>query len=118
MYSASGDKTVRSWDIKTGKMLYLFEGHTDWVNALKAFSEVLFTGSRDLTAKCWSTKNGACLFTFVGHENSIRTIDVSLDFQTMCTAGKDKTVRGWDIQVLKSNIKFFFLTCHFLNKDR
>lgn len=99
LYSASADKTVKSWDLKKKEILYSFEGHEDWVNSLKVFEDVLFTGSRDLTAKCWSTKNGNCLFTFKGHENSIRTIDVDWMAGTLCTAGKDKTVRGWDIEV-------------------
>ena len=32
--SASFDKTVRLWDVKTGKVLHTFTGHSDFVYAV------------------------------------------------------------------------------------
>jgi ribosome assembly protein 4 len=32
--SGSADKTVKIWDCETGKELYTFEGHGEWIRCL------------------------------------------------------------------------------------
>ncbi|KAF2835972.1 hypothetical protein M501DRAFT_1007778 [Patellaria atrata CBS 101060] len=64
--SASGDRTVRLWDSKTGAGLSTLEGHTEWghtgwVSAV-TFSpdgQVVASASGDGTVRLWDSKTGA-----------------------------------------------------------
>ena len=49
------DNTVRTWDVETGKVLYVLEGHTGWVTCLALSSNGmrLFSGSHDSTVRVW-----------------------------------------------------------------
>ena len=56
--SGSGDKTIKLWDIETGKEIRTFEGHKDEVSSV-AFSpdgEYIVSGSGDNTLKLWDVK--------------------------------------------------------------
>lgn len=62
--SGSSDKTVKMWNIKTGKCIHTFKGHTDRVNCVvwmewvvnhsKKYNRI-YSGSDDTTIKIWDT---------------------------------------------------------------
>lgn len=59
LYTCSGDRTVRAFDIVNHKCVVTFEGHTSKVNALllstsPSLNHRLFTGSSDQTIRCYS----------------------------------------------------------------
>jgi len=58
--SASGDKTVRLWDAKTGKHHSTVEGHTSFVQsvAFNSDSTQLITASSDKTVRIWDVESG------------------------------------------------------------
>lgn len=53
--SASIDKTIKIWDIHTGKMLQNLPGHSDWVLSLASdpAGRTLVSSSKDKTIKIW-----------------------------------------------------------------
>ena len=61
--TASEDKTVKIWEIKSGKLLYDLTGHTDNVYSAEFSSDgtVITTISRDKTVKTWDFKTGKLL---------------------------------------------------------
>jgi guanine nucleotide-binding protein subunit beta-2-like 1 protein len=62
--SASWDKTLRLWDLNTGKTTRRFVGHTNDVLSVSfsADNRQIVSGSRDKTIKLWNTL-GDCKFT-------------------------------------------------------
>uniref|UniRef100_A0A8C6U1X2 Zinc finger protein 106a n=1 Tax=Neogobius melanostomus TaxID=47308 RepID=A0A8C6U1X2_9GOBI len=61
LYTCSGDRTVRAFDIVSHKCVATFEGHSSKVNALllstsPSLKQRLYTGSSDQTIRCYSLK--------------------------------------------------------------
>src|SRR6266508_2490891 len=58
--SGGQDKTIRLWDVASGKELPRLEGHGDWVSAI-TFSpdgKYLVSASRDWTVRLWEAATG------------------------------------------------------------
>ncbi|KAI8068307.1 WD40-repeat-containing domain protein, partial [Gongronella butleri] len=63
--SGSYDQLVKVHDIKTGKLLHEFSGHTSVVNTVRyKDASTILSGSTDATIKIWNSDNGTCLGTF------------------------------------------------------
>ena len=76
--TGSRDKTARLWDVKTGKELRRFEGHSSSVSSV-AYSPIghrVLTGSEDKTARLWDVETGTELRRFEGlsREGSSSTV--------------------------------------------
>ncbi|TEY28544.1 hypothetical protein BOTCAL_1016g00010 [Botryotinia calthae] len=67
--SGSIDKTIRLWDVATGELLQILEGHSDWINsvAFSPDSTIIASGSRDETIRLWDVATGELLQTLEGH---------------------------------------------------
>ena len=95
---ASGDKTARLWDAKSGASLAVLEGHTNFVTSA-AFSPDgarIVTASGDKTARLWDAKSGASLAVLEGQTNSVTSAAFSPDGARIVTASDDNTARLWD----------------------
>jgi WD40 repeat protein len=99
--SASGDRTIKIWDIETGSCLKTLTGHTDWVRSV-AFSldgQILASGSADCTIKLWDVADGKCLKTLTEHTGWVREVAFSPIRPTPLTkggyAGIPLTKGGW-----------------------
>ena len=61
--SASGDKTLKIWDVQTGQCKCTLSGHSDWVTSC-CFSPdgaSVLSGSGDKTLMIWDAATGARL---------------------------------------------------------
>lgn len=105
LVSGSGfwDKTIKLWDIHTGRELCTFKGHSDVVFSV-AFSpngQIIASGSGsiDKTVKLWDINAGQELRTLTGHSDSVFFVDFSPDGQTLASGSGfwDKTIKLWDI---------------------
>ncbi|HLP89165.1 MAG TPA: hypothetical protein VK184_11325 [Nostocaceae cyanobacterium] len=97
--SASGDKTVKIWDVATGKELHTLRGHEKWVYSVN-FSpnnQILASGSDDHTIKLWDAYNGQELCTLTGHTEMIYGLNFSPDGKILASASIDKTIKIWDV---------------------
>ncbi|MCX7914660.1 MAG: hypothetical protein N2511_08785, partial [Thermodesulfovibrionales bacterium] len=67
--SGSSDKTVKLWEVSSGREIRTFSGHNGFVNSV-AFSpdgRFIASGSWDKTLKLWEVSSGREIRTFTGH---------------------------------------------------
>ncbi|MFI5380761.1 MAG: hypothetical protein ACHRHE_15790, partial [Tepidisphaerales bacterium] len=101
--SGGDDKTLKLWNIATGKQIRTFAGHTDWVTRV-AFSpdgRTAFSASVDKTLKQWDVATDTEIPTFTGHGDEVRRVAISPDGRTALATGNDKTLRLMDMATMK-----------------
>jgi WD40 repeat protein/transcriptional regulator with XRE-family HTH domain len=99
LITSSDDKTVKLWEVATGKSIRTFSGHTGgvWDVVFSPDGKYLLTGSADSTARQWDVVRGETVQTFSGHAATIDSVAFSPDGKYILTAGAaDLTARLWD----------------------
>ena len=98
--SASGDHTLKVWDLETGSALRALEGHTDVVNdvALTADGRRAVSASGDHTLKVWDLETGSALRTLEGHASWVNGVAVTPDGRRAVSASGDHTLKVWDLE--------------------
>jgi WD40 repeat protein len=97
--SASEDKTVRVWQLATGKEIQLLQGHEGAVLSI-AFSpdaRSLASASKDKTIRLWQLATGNEICSFQGHEGPVRRIAFSPDGRVLASGAEDNTIRLWTV---------------------
>lgn len=100
--SGSGDKTLRLWDIASGKCLRVMSGHAGGVTSI-AFSPdgaCCISGSDDKTVRLWEVATGKCFMTIEGHQGTVNVVAFYPSYPRSFAAisgSFDKTVRIWNL---------------------
>ena len=95
---ASADRTIRIFDVATGKEEQVVENHADWVVAV-AWSpdgSKIASASRDKTAKVFDISNGDLLVTYRGHSSPIGGVAFHPDGKEVYSSGAD-LIHRWQI---------------------
>ncbi|NET06267.1 MAG: protein kinase [Symploca sp. SIO2B6] len=97
--SGGNDKTLKLWEVATGKCLHSFEGHADAVQSvcLSPDERYALSGSRDQTLKLWEVATGKCLHTFEGHGDFVQAVCFSPDGRYAFSGSDDQTMKLWEI---------------------
>jgi class 3 adenylate cyclase len=98
--TASGDRSVRIWDIQARRLLSTLWAHRDAVNcvAFDPDGKRLATASADKTAKVWEASTAQVRLTLNGHTETVVFVAFSPDGKRLATASHDKTAKIWDAQ--------------------
>ncbi len=82
--SASEDKTLKVWDLQTGRAERTLTGHTGAVNAVAVTPDGrrVISASDDMTLKVWDLQTGQAIASFTG-ESGIRACAVAPDGVTI-----------------------------------
>jgi hypothetical protein len=95
-----GDKTMRLWDVASGREVRRFEGHTDQVHAV-AFSpdgRRALSGGWDRTMRLWDVETGQELRRFGGHGGPLMSVAYSPDGrQALSTVDGSPDIFLWDL---------------------
>jgi WD40 repeat protein/energy-coupling factor transporter ATP-binding protein EcfA2 len=101
--SASSDKTVKIWDVKTGKEILTIKKHISSVTSvsLSQDGKTIASASSDQTIKLWDVKTGNDIQTIKGHIGAVFGISFSPDGKILASASSDETIKLWDIKTGK-----------------
>jgi WD40 repeat protein len=93
--SASGDSTLKVWDLETGNCLRTLKGHTDEVICMKLNGNRLVSGSSDHSVRIWDIAVGKCERTLRGHSDWVYSLDMQGNH--IYSASWDGSLRIWEI---------------------
>lgn len=115
MVSGSNDKSVKHWDLKTGKCVQSLDiafamrdtfTHIESnqfsllqqpiIGALQIFDTALATGTKDGIIRLWDLRAGKAVRSFQGHQDSVTSL--RFDSTNMVTGSQDHTARIWDLR--------------------
>ena len=97
--SGSNDKTLKLWEVTTGRCLRTFEGHTGEVLSigLAPDSKHALSGSHDHTLTLWQVATGECRRIFLGHKSGVLSVCLSADGKWALSGAADKTLKLWEV---------------------
>jgi WD40 repeat protein/tRNA A-37 threonylcarbamoyl transferase component Bud32 len=94
--TAGWDKTIRVWDVTTGRPLTTLTGHEGTINAV-AFNHdgtYLASGAWDRSVKVWDLQSGRESIALTGHNNHVNSVAFNANGTQLMSAGGDK-VKLW-----------------------
>ncbi len=99
LVSGSDDRTVRVWEIATGKCLQILQGHTNSVFsvAFNADGHTVASGSTDQTVRLWDVRMGRCFKTLKGYSNSVFSVAFNNQGNLIASGSTDQNVRLWNV---------------------
>ncbi|MCS7168183.1 MAG: c-type cytochrome domain-containing protein [Gemmatales bacterium] len=95
--SASFDRTVRVWNLTTGRCEVIITGHSDFVYAV-AFSpdgQWLASASKDRSVKIFDVKTGKSLVTFGGMNQDVIALAIHPKGRELVSAGLEPALIWW-----------------------
>ena len=96
IYSGSGDKTIRIWDVTTGNPAGILRAHTDGVTALLLAGKRLVSASDDGVMIVWDIEDSVIKTTIRGHTSWVTCM--TLAGGRLISGSEDKTIRVWDLE--------------------
>ena len=95
LYTASGDSTIRAWDINTGDERVVFRGHASSVRHVTTAEGVLYSCSWDNNSIAWDARSGQELARYPHPDGVLASALVG---NTLFTACWDGYARAFDVR--------------------
>ncbi|NJO42272.1 MAG: protein kinase [Cyanobacteria bacterium RU_5_0] len=100
LVSGGDDNTLKIWNLDTGKVTDILEGHSDNVRSIDISQDgqTLVSGSGDKTVKVWNLQTGEVLHDLTGHRGAVWSVSLSRDGQTLISGSDYGAIRVWNPQ--------------------
>ena len=97
--SGSDDKTLRLWDLASGREIRRFAGHSDKVTsvAIAPDGKTALSGSADNTLRLWDLASGREIRKFLGHSEGVDSVAISPDGKTALSGWRNCFWRAKDL---------------------
>lgn len=101
---ACGDKIVRIWDLRTGRVVRRVAPHKEPISAivLSPDGKLLASGGWDSTVHVWDLAADRELHALTGHTKWVSSLAFSGDGKRLLSGGLDATIRLWDVDAGKA----------------
>lgn len=98
--SGSLDRTLKVWDIESGRELQTLGGHAAFITAVAISSDGrrALSASADTTVRVWDLTSGEQLLTFAGHTESVTGVAVVPDGQHALSCSWDGSLAIWSLE--------------------
>jgi hypothetical protein len=97
--SAGADRTVRVWDVASGRQVLVLAGHLDGVNQVAFSPDGAFIASvsDDRTLRLWDARTGAPLAILRGDTQGVGALAFAPGGGQISTGSDDGSLRVWDV---------------------
>jgi WD40 repeat protein len=97
--SASMDRTLKVWELATGRAVATLAGHTNVVVACAVTPDGrhVVSASVDETLRVWELATGRAVATLAGHTDYVRACAVTPDGRHVVSVSEDRTLKVWDL---------------------
>ncbi len=91
---------LRVWDIETGEVLCILEGHTGPIYGIEVLRDGrrILSASDDYTLCLWDVQAGELLTVLRGHTGPVRDVALLPDGKRIVSASWDGTLRVWNLE--------------------
>lgn len=103
MFTGSRDRTVKSWDLVTGRCIKTLSHHQASVLCLAVDLDrdgLVVSGSSDNTIAIWDYNTGQIKTVLNGHMDSVVNVKLYRD-KYIISCSKDSTIRIWDVNAFQ-----------------
>ncbi|XP_031279050.1 DENN domain and WD repeat-containing protein SCD1 [Pistacia vera] len=90
------DAVANIWDIRAGRQMHKFLGHSKWIRSIRMDRDTVITGSDDWTARMWSVSRGTCDAVLACHAGPILSVEYSSSDKGIITGSSDGLLRFWE----------------------
>ncbi|MBN2348200.1 MAG: WD40 repeat domain-containing protein [Bacteroidales bacterium] len=99
MIAGSYNKTVKMWDVQSGDVIRIFEGHEKSALAVALSNNGLLaaSGSLDQSVRIWNTKTGELTQLLERHSDNIYSLAFHPSDTLLASASRDNTIRLWNV---------------------
>eukprot|EP01065_Artemidia_motanka_P029344 TRINITY_DN3547_c1_g1_i1.p1 TRINITY_DN3547_c1_g1~~TRINITY_DN3547_c1_g1_i1.p1 ORF type:complete len:890 (+),score=245.50 TRINITY_DN3547_c1_g1_i1:58-2727(+) len=97
--SASRDRTVRIWDVKSGTELHMIRGHNGFTLGCdySPRGDLVVSASEDRTVRLWEAETGKKVHVLRGHQDKVYSAKFSPSGWEVVSASCDHCVKVWSV---------------------